>query len=32
LRGIVENEAFRKALEDEKPFVANMGLDRSFLD
>ena len=32
LPGIFEHEAFRKALDDEKPFVANMGLDRSFLD
>ena len=32
LRGITQTEAFRKALDDEKPFVANMGLDRSFLD
>ena len=32
LQGIVDNPAFRKALEDERPFVANMGLDRSFLD
>ena len=32
IRGIAGQDAFRKALEDEKPFVANMGLDRSFLD
>lgn len=30
--GIAEHEAFRKALDDEKPFVARLGLDRSFLD
>ena len=32
VRGIAGQDAFCKALEDEKPFVANMGLDRSFLD
>jgi len=32
LRGVAENEAFGKALDNEKPFVATMGLDRSFLD
>lgn len=32
LHGIVKTEAFRKALDDEKPFVASMGLDRTFLD
>ena len=32
VRGVADNAAFRKALDDEKPFVANMGLDRSFLD
>jgi len=32
LHGIADSQAFRKALDDEKPFVANMGLDRSFLD
>ena len=32
VRGIAGHDAFRKALEDERPFVANMGLDRSFLD
>ena len=32
VRGIAGQDAYRKALEDEKPFVANMGLDRSFLD
>lgn len=31
LKGIEATAAFRKALDDEKPFVANMGLDRSFL-
>lgn len=32
LRGVAENDVFRAALDGEKPFVANMGLDRSFLD
>ena len=32
VRGVADNAAFREALDDEKPFVANMGLDRSFLD
>jgi glutathione S-transferase len=32
VRGIASQDAYRKALDDEKPFVANMGLDRSFLD
>jgi glutathione S-transferase len=32
VRGVADNAAFRKALDDEKPFVANMGLDRTFLD
>lgn len=32
VREIAATEAFSKALEDEKPFVANMGLDRSFLN
>jgi glutathione S-transferase len=32
LKGIATTDAFRKALDDEKPFVAKMGLDRSFLD
>ena len=32
VKDIASTEAFGKALEDEKPFVANMGLDRSFLD
>jgi glutathione S-transferase len=32
ISSIVEDEAFCKALDDEKPFVANVGLDRSFLD
>lgn len=32
LKEIAAGDAFRKALEEEKPFVANMGLDRSFLD
>jgi hypothetical protein len=31
-KAIVGQDAYRKALDDEKPFVANMGLDRSFLD
>lgn len=31
LRGIVGSEAFETALADEKPFVDQMGLDRSFL-
>ena len=29
---IAATDAYRKALDDEKPFVAQMGLDRSFLD
>lgn len=29
---IAATDAYRKALDGEKPFVANMGLDRSFLD
>ena len=32
IRDIAATDAYRKALDDEKPFVANMGLDRSFLD
>ena len=32
VRDIAGQDAFSKALEQEKPFVANMGLDRSFLD
>jgi len=32
LRGIIDTDAYRTALEAEKPFVANMGLDRSFLN
>ncbi len=32
LKRIAVTEAYAKALEDEKPFVANMGLDRSFLE
>lgn len=32
LREIAALDCFRQALEDEKPFVANLGLDRSFLD
>jgi glutathione S-transferase len=32
LKGVLETDAFQKALEAEKPFVAQMGLDRSFLD
>lgn len=32
VKDIAATEAFGKALDDEKPFVANMGLDRSFLD
>lgn len=31
LRGIVGSKAFETALADEKPFVEQMGLDRSFL-
>jgi glutathione S-transferase len=32
LNVIAATDAYRQALEAEKPFVANMGLDRSFLD
>ena len=32
LRDIIGAETFRKALEQEKPFVDQMGLDRSFLN
>jgi glutathione S-transferase len=32
LKGIAATDAFRKALEAERPFVANMGLNRGFLD
>jgi glutathione S-transferase len=32
IRHIAATDAYRKALDEEKPFVANMGLDRSFLD
>src|SRR5262249_32760786 len=32
VRGIAGQDAYRKALEDEKPVVANIGLDRSCLD
>jgi len=32
IRDVAGQDAYRKALDDEKPFVANMGLDRSFLD
>lgn len=32
VKDIAATEAYGKALEDEKPFVANMGLDRSFLN
>lgn len=32
IKDIAATDAYRKALEDEKPFVANMGLDRSFLN
>lgn len=32
LKEIAATEAYRKALDDEKPFVANLGLDRGFLD
>jgi len=32
VKDIAATEAFGKALDDEKPFVANMGLDRSFLN
>lgn len=31
LRGILAHDAFQRALADEKPFVEQMGLDRSFL-
>lgn len=32
LREIAATDPMRKALDDEKPFVAQLGLDRSFLD
>lgn len=32
VKDIAATDAYRKALDDEKPFVVNMGLDRSFLD
>jgi glutathione S-transferase len=32
LRRIEDTAVFRKALDDEKPFVATMGLDRNFLN
>ena len=32
LREIAATDAYRQALDAEKPFVANMGLDRRFLD
>jgi glutathione S-transferase len=32
LKGILRTDVFREALEQERPFVAQMGLDRSFLD
>ena len=32
LKEIAATETYRKALDAEKPFVANMGLDRRFLD
>lgn len=32
IKEIAATDAYRKALDDEKPFVVNMGLDRSFLD
>jgi glutathione S-transferase len=32
IKSIAATDAYRKALDDEKPFVADMGLDRSFLD
>ena len=32
LRGIAALDCYRKALEDERPFVDSMGLDRRFLD
>jgi glutathione S-transferase len=32
IKDIAATDAYRKALDDEKPFVDNMGLDRSFLD
>lgn len=32
VRDIAATDAYRKALDDERPFVTNMGLDRSFLE
>jgi glutathione S-transferase len=32
LRDITATDPMRKALDDEKPFIARLGLDRSFLD
>jgi glutathione S-transferase len=32
LKAIAATDAYRKALDDEKPFVANMGLNRDFLE
>jgi glutathione S-transferase len=32
IKNIAATDVYRKALEAEKPFVANMGLDRSFFD
>jgi glutathione S-transferase len=32
IKDVAATDAYRKALDDEKPFVASMGLDRSFLD
>ena len=32
LRGMIAEEAFQRAIADEKPFVEQMGLDRSFLN
>ncbi len=32
LKGIAAIDCYRKALEDERPFVESMGLDRRFLD
>jgi len=32
LRGIIDEEAFQRAIADERPFVEQMGLDRSWLN
>jgi glutathione S-transferase len=32
IKDVAATDGYRKALDDEKPFVGNMGLDRSFLD